>query len=54
VLFDEEEIHVTYGMILSNKVSFSALLAYGVATMSLVFLNPILTIHLMKSGVPEA
>ncbi len=53
VLFDEEEIHITYGMILANRVSFSALAAYGVATMSLVFLNPILTIHLIKLGSSE-
>jgi MFS family permease len=36
-----------------NPQSRAALIAYGVATMSLVFLNPILTIHLLELGLEQ-
>lgn len=38
-------------MFLKNKAVLIALVSYFVATMSLVFLNPILTIHLESIGM---
>ena len=53
LLFAEETAPVTYSLFLSNPSSRAALISYGVATMSLVFLNPILTIHLLNLGLQQ-
>lgn len=45
------EENVTKQMFLNNKTALIALVSYFVATMSLVFLNPILTIHLESIGM---
>lgn len=45
------EENVTKQMFLKNKAALIALISYFVATMSLVFLNPILTIHLESLGM---
>jgi hypothetical protein len=53
LLYQEETAPVQYSLFLLNGRSRAALIAYGVATMSLVFLNPILTINLLSLGLEQ-